>query len=43
LHADGSSCTTPTRGDCRCGCYPGYKYCPDHFGGACVSQGAPVC
>jgi len=44
IHNDGSFCVErPNRTDCHCGCPPGYKYCKDHFGGACVSENSPVC
>lgn len=44
IHNDGSFCVEiPNRTDCHCGCPPGFKYCPNHFGGACVSQHSPVC
>lgn len=28
---------------CVCGCGTGYKYCANHYGGACVSENSGVC
>ncbi|MGH2616201.1 MAG: hypothetical protein ACRDJC_13235 [Thermomicrobiales bacterium] len=39
----GQTCGPPAGVGCHCGCGPHFKYCPDHLGGACVSEHSPLC